>query len=647
MYIEKNVYLCANFLYAHLYTHARTVTKSKYIGYVCMALAMCFFVPVFSYAQAQHIALGTNVSNAPAVADTVSATVTDGEENYFKIEAAHLPATVYYMSDSVFGPIPTLISVIGDDTLSALMVVKDCRMGWKWELEAAGEEEAVRYLYFSSHENGATAEIQPFMCQPTFSETAEEACDSLEWNGTWYAQSGNYTFQTINAAGCDSTATLHLTVHPSYHITLDPVVACDFYQWGDTTIEESGTYTRYFKSIHGCDSVVRLTVDIRYASADTWHYITAYDSYTWINGVTYTYSFSGGPSWEMTNIAGCDSIINLNLTIRHMAVVDTIRETVCLAAGESYSWRGMTYAASGVYTTDTLHGPKVNEIWQDSLHTLDLTINRSYTADTTVSVCATEYTWRGTTYTQSGNYPYNGKTKALCDSIVTLHLTLKQATASEQTVKAYDSYKWNGTTYTESGDYTFRTTNAAGCDSVATLHLTIEPRPVDFDTIVEYFCPKSGIIEHVDTTANPRISFLAYRYEKPRAEVYMEGVISGETSAGANVDFGRVYANLDAFYVAPLTPVEFISWRYMPQGGQYEPIEVGAETKWMNVGTISMDVVFRCGYRHYGAFTVGRMTEGVEAMKASEQPIKRIENGQVVIIRGGVKYSIFGLKIEE
>ena len=67
-----------------------------------MVLAMCFFVPVFSYAQAQHIALGTNVSNAPAVADTVSATVTDGEENYFKIEAAHLQEMLGHRRREVF-----------------------------------------------------------------------------------------------------------------------------------------------------------------------------------------------------------------------------------------------------------------------------------------------------------------------------------------------------------------------------------------------------------------------------------------------------------------------------------------------------------------------------------------------------------------
>ena len=66
----------------------------------------------------------------------------------------------------------------------------------------------------------------------------------------------------------------------------------------------------------------------------------------------------------------------------------------------------------------------------------------------------------------------------------------------------------------------------------------------------------------------------------------------------------------------------------------------------MNAGIIAMDVVFRCGYRYYSAFTVGKMTEEVATLPVSDQPIKRIENGQVVILRGGVKYTVFGTRIE-
>jgi len=44
------------------------------------------------------------------------------------------------------------------------------------------------------------------------SYTEEKACNSFEWNGEVYTQSGVYTYVTQNAAGCDSTATLNLTI---------------------------------------------------------------------------------------------------------------------------------------------------------------------------------------------------------------------------------------------------------------------------------------------------------------------------------------------------------------------------------------------------------------------------------------------------
>ncbi len=597
MCISKNICIFAR-IFTHVYMHTReTVTSKKHIDWGLMTLVMCLIVPVFSSAQAQRITLGKNVSNAPAVTDTVDALVTDGEENFFMLEALHLPATVCYFSDSVFGPLPMLINELGNDTLTAIQVVENCRTGWRWELDAAAEDEDICYLYFSAHENGATAEIRPFVC------------------------------------------------HTSY-ITLPDTTACDEYIWGDTIIEDSGIYTRALKTAVGCDSIVTQKVTISSTTVGYDH-ITAYDTYTWMDGQTYTRS-SQGHTWQIPNVAGCDSIINLDLTIRHMAVNDTLRETVCLATGESYTWRGQHYAQSGIYSTDTLPGSEIDGVYMDTLHTLDLTINQTYAVDTTVAVCATEYTWRGTTYTQSGQYPYNGKTKALCDSIVTLYLTLKQATSSEQTVTAYDYYEWNGTIYTQSGEYTFQTTNVAGCDSVATLHLTIQPRPVYFDTVVSYFCPKSGIVEHVDTTADPRIWYKPYTYVKPTQEIYLKDALSHATDDGADVNFRKIEQNLDAYYVEPLMPVTAIFWRYQPRGeASLEDLTIEAsQPQWVATGTISLEVQFFCGQRYYSSFTVGDMHQAIDQMQSTETPIKYVENGQVIILRGGIKYNLLGTKIE-
>jgi hypothetical protein len=47
------------------------------------------------------------------------------------------------------------------------------------------------------------------------STTSVTACDSYVWNGAQYTASGTYTFQTTNAAGCDSVATLVLEIRQS------------------------------------------------------------------------------------------------------------------------------------------------------------------------------------------------------------------------------------------------------------------------------------------------------------------------------------------------------------------------------------------------------------------------------------------------
>jgi hypothetical protein len=109
--------------------------------------------------------------------------------------------------------------------------------------------------------------------------------------------------------------------------------------------------------------------------------------------------------------------------------------------------------------------------------TLNLTILNNTGTDT--QVACDSYTWiDGITYTSSTNTPTFTLTNAAgCDSLVTLNLTINNATSSTSQVSACGSYTWNGQTYTQSGTYTFTTSNANGCDSVATLNLTINSIP--------------------------------------------------------------------------------------------------------------------------------------------------------------------------
>jgi hypothetical protein len=308
-----------------------------------------------------------------------------------------------------------------------------------------------------SAEQSATIAVN----QPTTSNTPFTACNSYTWNGQTYTQSGTYTYTTSNALGCDSIATLNLTMNNST-VSTSTVSSCDTYSWNAQTYTQSGTYTYQTTNAVGCDSTATLNLTINNSTTSSTP-IIACVSYQW-NGLTYTQS--GTYTYVTPNAVGCDSTATLNLTINN-ALFTT--ETVAACIG--YTWNGQTYTQSGTYTylTTSVNGC-------DSTVTLNLTINQPNTSSTTQTACDS-YTWNGQTYTQSGTYVFNTTTVAGCDSTATLNLTVNASSTSTSTATACGTYSWNGQTYTQSGAYTYVTPNAVGCDSTATLNLTINAIP--------------------------------------------------------------------------------------------------------------------------------------------------------------------------
>jgi hypothetical protein len=108
----------------------------------------------------------------------------------------------------------------------------------------------------------------------------------------------------------------------------------------------------------------------------------------------------------------------------------------------------------------------------DSTFVLHLTINQSYTTDLNIESCE-EYTWYGTTYTESGIYEHLLQSSAGCDSLLVLHLTIGEAFMTEEYMTACNSLTWHENIFTESGDYTVFVINPEGCDSTFILHLTM------------------------------------------------------------------------------------------------------------------------------------------------------------------------------
>jgi hypothetical protein len=284
-----------------------------------------------------------------------------------------------------------------------------------------------------------------------------------------------FTRNLYTVDGCDSTVTLQLTVNPISTTELSAAV-CQGVIYSDYgfNIETAnltiGThnFTQNLTGANGCDSIVNLALTIsRSTTAHIYH--STCDSFTWF-GTTYTSSGNYAKVLNNANDEGCDSVIILHLTIKQTTYAD-IYDTAC----NSYTWQltGETFLTSGDYQAVLL-----NSQGCDSIITLHLTVNYTTSGEMYDTACVV-YNWYldGRDYTQSGDYEYTiiGGNSFGCDSVVTLHLLILENTESEFEVEFCEEYRWDLTseTYYTSGDYVAIIPNSVGCDSIITMHLTI------------------------------------------------------------------------------------------------------------------------------------------------------------------------------
>ena len=204
-------------------------------------------------------------------------------------------------------------------------------------------------------------------CLPNSGTDVQSQCSPYMWiDGNTYTSnefSATHTFTNIN--GCDSVVTLNLTIG-SPNTGTDVQNQCGPYLWIDgntyTSNEFSATHT--LTNMDGCDSVVTLNLTIGSPNSGT-DVQTSCGPYMWIDGNTYT-SDEFSATHTLTNMNGCDSVVTLNLTISNPT-----SSTDILTSCAPYLWiDGNTYASDEFSATHTL----TNMAGCDSVITLNLTI---------------------------------------------------------------------------------------------------------------------------------------------------------------------------------------------------------------------------------------------------------------------------------
>jgi hypothetical protein len=215
-------------------------------------------------------------------------------------------------------------------------------------------------------------------CNATSGTSVISSCDPITWiNGVTYSSSNSTATHTLtNAAGCDSIVTLNFTrLLPSSSTSV--ISSCDPITWidGNTYSTSNSSATHILTNAVGCDSIITLNYTRLLPSSST-SVISSCDPITWIDGNTYSTS-NIIATHTLTNAAGCDSVVTLNFT-RLMSNTGVATVNAC----NTFTWiNGINYTSSTNTPTFTL----TNAAGCDSVVTLNLTINSVSNLSTTLS----------------------------------------------------------------------------------------------------------------------------------------------------------------------------------------------------------------------------------------------------------------------
>lgn len=343
------------------------------------------------------------------------------------------------------------------------------------------------------------------------------------FEGKAYTKDGVYTINKPTKYSCDSTIELYLTLLNAKETHLTAYLCKgDYYQFGSQKLTSPGQYSRITKTTDRfeCDSTIYLTLyeKDKYLVVDTMS-VCPKSSFKW-RGVIY---HKPGVYYDsLQTVFGCDSIFKLiatatptqygkdtayfcpgdtvkihgryfwyetsfNDTLTSSLNCDSIRTTYIkkrpnfhkttkanICQGDVYTWRGFKYNETGTY-----YDRYENRYGCDSIYELQLTVHPSYLFEQHAEIChGSKYTWRGKSYNKQGIYFDNLQTKAGCDSIYKLVLTIVPTHLIQDTIDiCQGSYaEFHGHKWTTAGlHYDSLKTVACGCDSVFQVLVRVHP----------------------------------------------------------------------------------------------------------------------------------------------------------------------------
>jgi hypothetical protein len=239
---------------------------------------------------------------------------------------------------------------------------------------------------------------------------------------------GIYVFHHKTIHNCDSIITLKLTVNLTYNLH-DNKIICDNalpYTYRDTVFDVgtvNGVFMFYRKSRYGCDSITTLTLTVNptYNLYDNAEICENDLPYIYYDTIFESGTLSGNFAIKRKTILGCDSIVNLNLTV-HPSYYDTMNNEICQY--ELYAEHGFTPSTlvAGFFTYSNVD---ITTNGCDSITVLNLTVHPVYDEYVSAKIYEDEfYTVGSHKYNTADLHITNLQTQQGCDSVISLNLSI-------------------------------------------------------------------------------------------------------------------------------------------------------------------------------------------------------------------------------
>lgn len=309
----------------------------------------------------------------------------------------------------------------------------------------------------------ATRSIHVALAAPSTSIQSISACAQYTWNGQTYSQSGIFSFTTVNSRGCDSVASLQLTINPRDSVWLSRTLcAPDSFLMGGQWYRQSGMYSTTLLNRFGCDSVVQLNLTVHQPSAVFITRTICFPGTFIFNNQAL--AVAGQYLATFQNRWGCDSVVTLTLIVNQPTQF-VQNEVIC--APDTFVFLGQSLTVGGTY-----YATLTNASGCDSFITLNLVVH-PYSQTQQILTACDSLVWNGRILRNTGNFRFVGTNYLGCDSLVDLQLTVHYSNRINLTIAACDSFRWNQQLLNQTGVYSASFTNRFGCDSIVTLNLSI------------------------------------------------------------------------------------------------------------------------------------------------------------------------------